>query len=505
MSVDTYSTTKYSEDGFQRMLGDMNGILDQFSDLKAQYNALDLGLYTKYDDGGLLQILADHITTQGNDLFTLIRNLELYEKRIQEEIRRGVWDIESVEDVHCSISAFGLASAATAAVIATYASHESYQCLVNSGLSFSKDFNDLQTFINSDFYKWKSAATTGSSMITDWSMWGKVISGQTDELTDGWLEASLTGVLNGMSEAAPDKLTTITDWAKDATGVQNLDDWLKGIASLAKKYAAAGKNQEEFLNSKELKEALDQVTGMEKEDVKGFLKCYFDEDTWGRALNQIEWIDVIISGASHALTDHTAQLQYLATMKKALVENGNIYGSAYRCVEELQRQYRSSAYNAVKTVWNKAKGEIIKGSAGEAMDLIPGLNTAKKILSTGSTVVKLTNAKSISADKQLMGLRQYDEVLTRAFEGYAQKMKDGMATQADLQDADRLYRLLLGTKKKEYESMLDMIGPKGMAYGIYNDKYNKLLEMERTVSDATQEPAVPISDLLGKYSETYHT
>ena len=73
-----------------------------------------------------------------------------------------------------------------------------------------------------------------------------------------------------------------------------------------------------------------------------------------------------------------------------------------------------------------------------------------------SAAAKVQNADEISAIKGLGGLYQFDHVLTSTYENYAQMMNAGIATQADMEEAERIFTLLKQTKIQEYEHMLSL-------------------------------------------------
>ena len=113
---------------------------------------------------------------------------------------------------------------------------------------------------------------------------------------------------------------------------------------------------------------------------------------------------------------------------------------------------------------------------------IPALKPANLILSAVSKGTGLVFAENISADKALMGLQQYDGVLTRTYEKYTQMMEKGVASPEDVKEADRLYALLTATKKKEYECMMQLSKTGSAEYNTYKAKYEELCEMMKDLS-----------------------
>lgn len=496
----TGGTHLFSEEGFDRLISDTDRIINQFSDLHHRMDGLDLFTrYGKYDREGLLEQFYRDYVRQELHAQNFRRLLQNAKRNILETIASGLAVIQQTEDVHFEASAFG--PAVTAAVVATYTGYKVYQFGLNSGFSFTGSFNDMTTFLNSDFYKSKNLLQTGYSMMTNWALWGgKGAQGVTRE----WLESALSGVLDSMPNVAPSGFEGIADWAKDVTGIQNLDSWIKSLTSLAKKFAAAGYGRDEFFASEEVKVLMESVQKMDQDTLKHYMESFIDEETWQRAigvlargeaaeaagrlkkdLDTLEWLDLAFSGLNHALTDHTVQLQYLDSMEMALTENGFTHGEVVRAMDELRHQYRSSLYNAAKGTWKKAKEEAIKGGGNIVAGLAPNIKAANAILTAGSKTIGLLAAKDIAADKTLMGLRQYDEVLSRSLDGYVQKMKDNLATETDMRNAERCYELWIGTKKKEYECMIQIVG-KGPAIGVYRTQYNKLLALEEQIADQAQ-------------------
>lgn len=514
----TSGTQTFSEEAFDRLINDSDRIINQFIDLRHRLEKADLSQYAKYDRQGLLaQFWSDYIKQefQAQDFQRRLKNTK---HNIMETIASGLVEIEQMKDIHFETSAFGPAVAA--AVVATYTGYKAYQFGLNSDFSFTGSFNDISTFINSDFYKSKNLLQTGYSMMTNWSLWGK---GGADDIADEWLENALAGVLDSMPNVAPSGFEGIADWAKDATGIQSLDSWIKNLTSLAKKFAAAGYSREEFFASEEVKVLMGTVKKMDKDELKHYMEEFIDEETWQRAvgilakeetmefterldddLKTLEWLDLAFNGLNHALTDYTVQMQYLDSMKTALIDSGFTHGTVIKAIDELNHQYRSSLYYAAKETWDKAKEEAVKNAGKSIAGMIPGIKEANAILTTGSKTISLLAAKDIAADKALMGLRQYDEVLSHSLDGYVQKMKDNMATETDMLNAERCYELWIGTKKKEYECMIEIIG-KGPARSVYQTQYNKLLEIEKEISEQAK-GKVPLNaaDLMEQISGSYH-
>lgn len=515
----TGGTHLFSEEGFDRLIGDTDRIINQLSDLHHRLDGLDLFTrYGKYDREGLLEQFYRDYVRQELHAQNFRQRLQNAKRNILETIASGLAEIQRTGDVHFEASAFG--PAVTAAVVATYTGYKVYQFGLNSGFSFTGSFNDMATFLNSDFYKSKNLLQTGYSMMTNWSLWGKK---GTQGITREWLESALSGVLDSMPNVAPGGFQGIADWAKDVTGIQNLDSWIKSLTSLARKFAAAGYSRDEFFASEEVKALMESVQKMDQDTLRHYMESFIDEETWQRAigilakgeaaeaverlgkdLDTLEWLDLACSGLNHALTDHTVQLQYLDSMEMALTENGFTHGEVVRAVDELRHQYRSSLYNAAEETWKKAREEAVKWAGNKVAGLVPDIKAANVILTAGSKTIGLLAAKDIAADKALMGLRQYDEVLSRSLEGYVQKMRDNLATETDMRNAERCYELWIGTRKKEYECMIQMVG-KGPASGVYRTQYNKLLELEEQIADQAQgKLSLDAIAALEEISDSYH-
>ena len=130
-------------------------------------------------------------------------------------------------------------------------------------------------------------------------------------------------------------------------------------------------------------------------------------------------------------------------------------------IRELKETYQSDVLSyaldqvgdlVVDEVKNTAIGEIIKKAGKE----FPGIKGVLWGVDWVSAAAKVQNADEISAIKGLGGLYQFDHVLTSTYENYAQMMNAGIATQADMEEAERIFTLLKQTKIKEYEHMLSL-------------------------------------------------
>lgn len=80
---------------------------------------------------------------------------------------------------------------------------------------------------------------------------------------------------------------------------------------------------------------------------------------------------------------------------------------------------------------------------------------------------------------------QYDQILSRSYNQYAEMIQNKMATQEDIENAEKIYQLMKQTKKTAYEKMLILEKKKGkfQQFGYTSDYSEAALKMAKLKYD----------------------
>ena len=196
-------------------------------------------------------------------------------------------------------------------------------------------------------------------------------------------------------------------------------------------------------------------------------------DMLGNATKAVGYIDSIVDIVGHFITDYSTQVHYLDLLEDTILSFGyNSTGVLTKSFETLRRQYTDSVYYAATKVGEKIKSEVSKAIIKQ----IPVVGDIYSGIGTVSTVAKALWGSDISATNTLLGMQMYDSVLTKSYERYTGLMEAGVASNSDMKAMDELFLLLGGTKKKEYECMLELCKKGSDEYNKFADKLSQINE-----------------------------
>lgn len=445
----------------------------------------------KYDRNGKLADFISGVKNLEGRVKALAEGLDDYEALVEEYLASGQIMMSGLDGVSYQMPLFS--NIVIAPFSDSYPKYSSYQ-FMRSGKTFSDDYNDLYSFINTDVYQKHHMWETNLSMMADWDKLligiGCTVLNDTsgfDYYTDELLKTAMTALLDGLPNA-----DSVVGGAKinNILGIKNSDKWLKEFFTLFKTFGTSkeGATIKEFLKTDEYKEWLSEA-GENGEFVDEIIKEFAKEmdakglvqtvgKVGGDVLDALEWADVLYNIIGHSLADYSVQIGYLDTLKNSLLESGFAYGPVQKLIDELRVEYDDSVTYAIRSIVKKGVEDMEKGVIGSVVGQIPVLREANKMLKIGTTTVKAIYADTLSADKTLMGLQQFDLSLTRSYEHHLQMVKDGVANESDMEELDRLFQLIVTTKKKEYECMMTL--SKGS--NLYSEYETKLKELEKWVS-----------------------
>ena len=364
-----------------------------------------------------------------------------------------------------------------------YSQYKTYH-YANSGQSFLEDYNDLNSFFNTQIYK-DAAQKVSYSEWSNTDLW----LGKYDDYTNAMLESSMASILESIPGIEPEiDADDVLDQLGDMLGVDNVDKYLSLLKTILSESA---KNQVPFDVLKEyetVQAILEMFPPEERGTFTNLLANVYNTTVMAGRIDDItkacDVLDIAVDSLAHAYNNYAAQLAYLDSMETALVNAGYSQGPVIEMIGELKKKYSDEVYYALSEVGDYVVKEVSKqatktliSNVGKFVPLVKDINFGLKIVDTASDIMF---ANEISAYKGLSGLRQYDEVLSKSYESYVQMMNDGVATAADMAEADRILSILTATKAREYEYMMKLCYQNDLdLYVQYKHKYEALTDEDQ--------------------------
>lgn len=397
-----------------------------------------------------------------------------------------------------------------------------------SGKSFSVDYNDLGAFIWTSDYGKSTRAKWGATQFSNKeNYWEYVTNGLGIAGSDGNYELmnnALTASLEDMLKQLPgyegmDVDCEALDWdyIGEELGVPGLGNLMKAVLKVLKV----------------IKEAEIEGTEVDPDCFDGLLETFhemeyqFVEQPWLKsfcenfiytlvgfqavgdnisavadgitsagkvAMNVQEFTEFSMQMLFHMCSSHTMQVRYLESFRESLEASGFTHGAVIEKIEQLESMYSDQMVYFTEKLFEKAYDQAFDSIAG-AVSEIPCLKEVSMVMDLGSSVAKVAWGEETSAMNKLMGLYQYDEVLTRTFENYASLMEQGIATEEDVQRANDLYDMLVITKKQEYENILKIVDDKKSEWYILATEKLEELNHLPTELDLTSKEIFDMTDL----------
>ena len=386
---------------------------------------------------------------------------------------------------------FSYGAFAGAAGLASVIGYENYQIyqFESSGKSLISDYNDMYSFRSN----WLYESGQQSVSMSKWSDYGLML-GMTleslglpfntmEEYNEELLESAMGSILGGLPDLQSMENFETLDQLEQLSGIENLEEWISALKKVISTYAKAGESFDEIELDEEFKKLMKQlpssVRGMVSDAIRSAYWAEIAGDAISGVTDAIEYLDTGIDVIMHCLNDYSVQVSYLDTWEDALLAAGLDGGPVLSKIRELRKNYQNDFSHALDEVGNlitdeladTAKKEIIK----KAAKLCPVVKWADLGLSLSSTVAKLEYADEISAVQGLDGLYQLDQNLTTSYQNYVDLMQEGIATEADMQEAERLFNLLKQTKINEYSHMLTLC--EGHDLDLFNQYHLKYIEL----------------------------
>lgn len=433
------------------------------------------------DTNGLIEEYRQKVIKNKKRLMNLQAEMKAYLKEY-EAAQSKVNFSDSYLDDHV-YGTFG--TLATTAAI-DYTAYKTYQ-FAQSGKSFATDYNDAYSFMYSDIYQ----DMYNQISISEWSNYELYLdailpinTGAIDNYTNTMLETALASLLESIPGTEPDLTADgLWDQFSDLTGIEAVDKWLSLLKSVLSECAA---NQVPFdvaKNMDTVKAVLDMFAPEERglflEQLANVYNTTLITEGISTVSDAFEILDVCVDSLVHCYNSYAAQVSYLDSMQTALLNAGFAHGPVHDKIDELRKHYEDEfSYaldKATDYVVKQGKGAVKKAVIKKATEYIPIVKDVDFGLKVVDTAGDIIYADEISAFKTLGGLTQYDSALTTAYEQYIDMMEAGVATAADMREADRIYTILRSTKVKEYESILSLCeGRDQNLFNNYNQKYYEL-------------------------------
>ena len=419
------------------------------------------------DDTGEFQSFKKGIGESTKQLMALLNAMEQSLKEYEELDAKGK-DKLNIQGGSYRYGVFGDMWALGTGV--SYAAYQMYQ-FESKGTSLATGFNDLEDFMGTLVFECASIEA-GMGEWNNWGLWldsvaqlGGLNLGFIDEYTDDMLESALSGILMAVPDSQASKGFETLDQLETYSGIENLDKWIGSLKKLLSTYAQSAKTFDEIKLDKNFKKLMGELPKDLREMLGDAIGSIYSAqiigDTVSELTDKIERLDMYIDVVMHCFNDYSVQVSYLDGLENALAAAGFPESAVTDKIRELKETYQSDvlsyALNQVgdlvtSEIKSTAIQEIIKKAAKE----FPGIKGVLWGVDWVSAAAKVQNADEISAIKGLGGLYQFDHVLTSTYENYAQMMNAGIATQADLEEAERIFTLLKQTKIQEYEHMLTL-------------------------------------------------
>lgn len=352
-------------------------------------------------------------------------------------------------------------------------------------LDFRKEYNDLGKFMNTTAFK-EAQVALATSKMDDWQLWAEFINGGNYSFVGDSLEGALKGMLDSLPQVNSNKNDPFEalDFFGDAYGVDDFTGWLKSIASFIDKCNKAGFPYDKIAGMPEFIEKFSFLPSSVKSQVEElfqfFLGSKLANSAFLKGLKIADKADTVFQAMWHFYQDYSVQVSYIDSMETALLNAGYWDSSLVMLkLEELREKYNSSVINAVETLHDEVVDYVKSKSVklvGKAAPLVGNVSMGVSIISGAA---KMTNYDEIKAAEALLGYSQYENALIGSYERYIKMMDDGVASQADLDQADRILELLISTKISEYKKMLAITGPFNT---YYQHKLTELQELQSQLS-----------------------
>ena len=203
----------------------------------------------------------------------------------------------------------------------------------------------------------------------------------------------------------------------------------------------------------------------------------------GAASDTIDLLDDVAEAIVLGTSDFSAQIDYLDQLEASLLHAGFSSGPVLEQIDALRESYTEETIDSIQDVVETLGDDVIedvkKEGWKEVKKAIPLLGNVDFGLTVIDTGAEIAFSDELEGYRMLSGFAQLDYSLTQAYADYEELLDYGIATEADMQEADKLYEMIYAVKVKEYDLMRSLCeGRDDELYETYNRKYNELVEFK---------------------------
>lgn len=470
-------------DRYERFQNALNAAEDR---LRSAFHAFQLqhmeNLMDAYDSNGQLADCKRSLASYLQDLQEIIRKTKQFREQYDSLQAEGASSLKQDEIASVSSRDFWtLTGAGTGLALSGY---KSYQFHFHYGKSFLEDYNDLSSFQQSKVFQ-SATFKAGFGELTNYELWlgsddytgeliEKALKSMLQELPGAWVDDSLDeGVLKKFGENL---------------GIENADEWFSEFKTIFDQYAGAHKSVDELMKDENFKKLTDALSGEEKEVFLKLTQTQYEKldsisEGLGAASDALDLVDDVTEMIVLATTDFSNQIAYLDQMEASLLNAGFASGPVLEQIDALRETYTEKVIDSFQDVVETLSDDVIEEVKKEGWkyvkDTIPLLKNVDFGLTVIDTGAEILFADDIEGYRMLSGFAQMDYSLTQAYADYEELLDYGIATEADMEEADKLYEMIYAVKVKEYDLMRSLCqGKDDELYQIYNTKYNELIQFE---------------------------
>jgi len=361
---------------------------------------------------------------------------------------------------------------------------ETYGCYNVAMSGFRADLTDVSSYVG-NFMNSGYATLLATAELSNYPLYVEAFANP-NQYTDQLLKGALDSILSSLADAGPVPVEKIPSEIKDILSyitkfsgnlAEILPMLINGILSAEEKKKLGAQKTAEA-------ERLLELFSKLPKDKRKKLASFF------QILNQSsQGIEKVIKYANGGVdilerlfTDYSAQLGYLDSLENAL----NLSAANGGNVKQVLTQLRSEYNNCVVKYIADNQDKWVQKATEKAIEVCaPPLSAASKTLAAAAGLVKDLEGNAIAASNSLYGLMQYDQILSRSYNQYAEMIQNKMATQEDIENAEKIYLLMKQTKKTAYEKMLilEKEKEKFQQFGYTSDYSEAALKMAKLKYD----------------------
>lgn len=436
-------------------------------------------LMEECDSNGQLADCKRSLASYLQDLQEIIRKTKQFREQYDALQAEGASSLS--QDAVSSRDFWTLTGAGAGIALSGY---QSYQFHFNYGKTFSENYNDLYSFQQSKVFQ-RAAFLAGFGELTNYELWLG-----SDDFTGELLENALKAMLHELPGVQKtDELDeNILKRFGESIGIENVDEWYSEFKTIFDKYAKSKKSADELMQDPAFKKLLETMTDEKK---KVFLELtqkeyeLFDSisEGLGAVSDTVDLLDDVAEAIVLGSSDFSAQIDYLDQLEASLLHAGFASGPVLEQIDALRESYTDkvidSIQDVVETIGDDVIEEVKKEGWKEVKKAIPLLGNVDFGLTLIDTGAEIAFSDELEGYRMLSGFAQLDYSLTQAYADYEELLDYGIATEADMQEADKLYEMIYAVKVKEYDLMRSLCeGRDDALYETYNRKYNELAEFK---------------------------